>query len=408
MGKKKLVTALVAVVILVFTSLGSYSLGLEKGLKETKNIVIEGINGGEPTQGTGADFTVFWQAWDKLKKEHINGKDTSSQKLVYGAINGLTKALGDPHTIFFDPEDYKKFNQDITGSFSGIGAEIGVRNDQLVVIAPLKNSPAEHAGLMPKDKILKIDDTVTYDLNVEEAVKLIRGKEGTKIILNILRNGWESPKDFEIVRGQIEIPTVDWSMKENKIAYVQLYNFNANTNGVFYKAVKEILYREQAKGIVLDLRNNPGGYLNVAVDLAGWFIKKGDVVAKERFADRNERVFKTYGNEALKDTPLVILINSGSASASEILAGALRVKRGIKLVGEKSFGKGTVQELQELKDNSALKITIANWLLPDDSLIDKVGLDPDVEVKTTEEDIKAGKDPQLDKAIEVLKTQMKI
>lgn len=408
MGKKKLVTVAVAVIILVSSSLGSYYLGLEKGLKETKNIVIEGISGGESPQGTGADFSVFWQAWDKLKKEHINGKDTSSEKLVYGAINGLTKALGDPHTIFFEPEDYKKFNQDITGSFSGIGTEIGVRNDQLVIIAPLKNSPAERAGLMAKDKIIKIDDTITYDLNVEEAVKLIRGKEGTKVVLNILRNGWESPKDFEIIRAQIEIPTVDWSMKENNIAYVQLYNFNANTNAAFYKAMSDVLYKQKTRGIVFDLRNNPGGYLNVAVDLAGWFLKKGDVVAKERFADGNERVFKAYGNEALENTPVVILINSGSASASEILAGALRVHRSIKLVGEKSFGKGTVQELQELKDNSALKITIANWLLPDDSLIDKVGLNPDIEVKMTEEDIKAGKDPQLDKAIGVLKSQIKI
>ena len=409
MNKKKLAAIAVVVVILGLSSFGSYYFGLQKGLQDTKNIVIEGISGGEPPEGaTTADFSVFWQAWDKLKKEHISGKEISDQNLVYGAIRGLTKSLDDPNTIFFDPEDYKKFNQDISGSFSGIGAEIGIRNDQLIVIAPLKGSPAEHVGLMAKDKILKIDDKETFDLNVDEAVKLIRGPEGTKVTLNILRNGWDKPKDFEIVREPIEIPTVDWSMKEGGIAYIQLYNFNANTDLAFYRAMVDIILEKKAKGVILDLRNNPGGYLNVAVDLAGWVLGKGDVVAKERFADGNERSFKAGGNETLKNIPMVILINGGSASASEILAGALKYNRGIKLIGEKSFGKGTVQELQELKDDSALKITVANWLLPDDSIIEKNGLTPDIEVKLTEEDINTDKDPQLDKAIEVLKQEMQV
>jgi len=210
------------------------------------------------------------------------------------------------------------------------------------------------------------------------------------------------------VREPIEIPTVDWSMKEGGIAYIQLYNFNANTDLAFYRAMVDIILEKKAKGVILDLRNNPGGYLNVAVDLAGWFLEKGDVVAKERFADGNERSFKAGGNETLKNIPMVILINGGSASASEILAGALKYNRGIKLIGEKSFGKGTVQELQELKDDSALKITVANWLLPDDSIIEKNGLTPDIEVKLTEEDINTDKDPQLDKAIEVLKQEMQV
>ncbi len=407
MDKKK-IAAIIAVIIIIGLSSGSsYYFGLQKGLQDTKNIVIEGISGGEPPEGAiTADFSVFWQAWDKLKKEHISGKEVSDQNLVYGAIEGLTKSLDDPNTIFFNPEDYKKFSQDISGSFSGIGAEIGVRNDQLIVIAPLKGSPAERVGLMAKDKILKINDTETFDLNVDEAVKLIRGQEGTKVTLNILRNGWDKPKDFEIVREPIEIPTVEWSMKDNGIAYVQLYNFNANTDLAFYRAMVDIILEKKAEGIILDLRNNPGGYLNVAVNLAGWFLEKGDVVAKERFADGNERVFKSGGNEALKGAPMVILINGGSASASEILAGALRVNRSVKLIGEKSFGKGTVQELQELKDDSALKITVANWLLPDGSIIEKNGLTPDIEVKLTEEDMNADKDPQFDKAIEVLKQEM--
>ncbi len=407
MNKKKLAAIAAVVLVMGLSSGGSYYLGFQKGSQQTKNIVIEGISGGEPPAGTvTADFSVFWQAWDKLKKEHINGKDLSDQSLVYGAIEGLTKSLDDPNTIFFNPEDYKKFSQDIGGSFSGIGAEIGIRNDQLIVIAPLKGSPAEQVGLMAKDKILKIDDTETFDLTVDEAVKIIRGEEGTKVTLSILRNGWERPRDFEIIRQKIDIPTVEWSMKENRIAYVQLYNFNANTDLAFYRAMVDIILQEKAEGMVLDLRNNPGGYLNVAVNLAGWFMEKGSVVAKERFADGNERVFKAGGNEALKDTPIVIIINGGSASASEILAGALKQSRGIKLVGEKSFGKGTVQEVQDLKDESALKITVANWLLPDGSIIEKNGLTPDVEVKNTEEDIEADKDPQLEKALEILKEEM--
>jgi len=405
MDKKKILISVLAVVVLISNSAASYYLGFNNGFKETKNIVIEGISGGETEEST--DFSVFWQAWDTLKKEHINGKDISNQDLVYGAIKGLTESLDDVNTVFFTPEDYKKFNEDISGSFSGIGAEIGIRNDQLLIIAPLKGSPAEQAGLLAKDKILKVNDESTDGISVDEAVKLIRGPQGTEVILSIFRNDWDKPRDFKIVRNTIEIPTVEWSMEEGGIAHVELYNFNANTDTVFYGAMIDIILDQKAKGVVLDLRNNPGGYLNVAVNLAGWFLEKGQVVAKERFADGTERVFKAAGNEALKDTPVVVLINGGSASASEILAGALRVNRNVKLVGETSYGKGTVQELQNLKDDSALKITIANWLLPDDSIIEKNGLKPDVEMVLTEKDIEAGLDPQLDKALEIIKTAIK-
>ena len=405
MKPKKIFSIIVVILVLLANSTASYYFGLTQGQRDTKNIVIEGISNGEAKDGV--DFSVFWQAWDKLKTEHVNGSDVSDQDFVYGAIEGLTKSLGDPHTTFFTPDSYKKFNQDLSGSFSGIGAEIGIRNDQLVIIAPLKNSPAEKAGLLAKDKILKIDDKDTLDLSVDEAVKLIRGTEGTKIKLSILRSDWNIPRDFEITRAPIDIPTVEWTMKDGGIAYIELYNFNGNTNYIFYQSMVDMLSKEKPQGIVFDLRNNPGGYLNVSIDIAGWFVEKGQIVAKERFADGNERIFKASGNEVFKDTPVVILINGGSASASEILAGALRIDRGIKLIGEKSYGKGTVQEIQELKDSSALKITIANWLLPDGALIDGKGLDPDIEVKLTEDDITNDRDPQLDKALEVVKSQIK-
>src|SRR3989344_3211577 len=347
-------------VVYTFTSLFligavwfSFYLGLQKGFAETKNIVIQGVSGGETPSGVSADFGVFWQAWDKLKTEHVNSKDVKDQNLVYGAIKGLTESLNDPYTEFFTPKDYKTFKEDIGGNFSGVGMEIGIRNDQLVVIAPLKDSPAEKAGLLAGDMILKIDDKATDGFNVSQAVQVIRGEAGTNITLNIFRKDWTKSKDFTITRASINIPTVDYEMKGN-IAYVQLYNFDANTEKVFYNAMKDVLLDKQAKGMVLDMRNNPGGYLDVAVNLAGWFIPKGNIVVKEKFADGRVQAFKANGDAALKDMPVVVLINGGSASAAEILAGALRVNRKIQLVGEKSLGKGSDQEIQTPKGDSAL------------------------------------------------------
>lgn len=395
-----------ASIFLAGAILFSFYLGLQRGFAETKNIVIQGVSGGETPGSVSADFSVFWQAWDKVKTEHVNSSDVKDQDLVYGAIKGLVESLNDPYTEFFNPKDYKTFKEDIGGSFSGVGMEIGIRNDQLVVISPLKNSPAEKAGLLAGDMILKIDDKATDGFNVSQAVQLIRGEAGTDVILNIFRKDWIKPKDFTITRATINIPTVDYEMKGD-IAYVQLYNFDGNTDAVFYGAMKDILIDKKAKGMVLDMRNNPGGYLDVAVNLAGWFIPRGDVIVKEEFADGKVDVFRANGNASLKDMPVVVLINGGSASASEILAGALRVNRKIQLVGEKSFGKGSVQELQTLKDDSALKVTIARWLLPDDSVIDKIGIVPDVTIVPTASDISSGKDPQLDKALELVNEQLK-
>lgn len=399
-------------VVYTFTSLFligtiwfSFYLGLQRGFAETKNIVISGVSGGDTPNGVSADFSVFWQAWDKIKTGHVNNKDIKDQDLVYGAIKGLTGSLNDPYTEFFTPKDYETFIEDIGGNFSGVGMEIGIRNDQLVVIAPLEDSPAQKAGILAGDMILKIDDKATDGLNISQAVQLIRGEAGTKVTLSILRNDSVKPKDIIITRATINIPTVDYEMRGD-VAYVQLYNFDGNTNKIFYNAMSDILLDKQAKGMVLDMRNNPGGYLDVAVDLAGWFLSRGSIVVKEKFADGRVEVFRAAGNAALKDMPVVVLINGGSASAAEILAGALRVDRKIQLVGEKSFGKGSVQELQSLKDDSALKVTVAKWLLPDDSAIDKVGLIPDVTVTLTEKDTSVDKDPQLDKALELVNKQI--
>lgn len=397
MFKKILPIALTVIVV----AGGAFYTGYQRGIENPKEIIVKGITNVGDDKAT-ADFGIFWQALDKIKSEHFNGEEVKDKDFVYGAISGAVSALKDPNTVFFPPADAEKFEEDVSGSFGGIGAEIGIRNDQLVIVAPLKESPAERAGLKSGDKILLIDENQTAGLSVNDAVKLIRGEIGTKVKLTILRDDWEDPKDFTIVREIITVPTLDWNFKDGKILYIQLYSFNENAPRLFYKAAAEALVNN-AQGLVLDLRNNPGGYLEVAVNLAGWFLDRGSLVVTERFKSGKEISFRTNGNGALKRIPSVILINQGSASASEILAGALRDIRDMKLIGEKSFGKGSVQELQKLKDGSSLKITVAKWVLPSGQIIDKLGLTPDIEVKFTEEDKNKGGDPQLEKALELLR-----
>ncbi|PJC65381.1 MAG: hypothetical protein CO020_00995 [Candidatus Colwellbacteria bacterium CG_4_9_14_0_2_um_filter_50_12] len=401
----RVVFVVTALVLAVGVAGGAYYLGFSRGSAQTKNISIQGISGGETPSNVSADFSLFWQAWNELKSKQINSKNTDDQNMLYGAISGLAGAFGDPYTVFFNPKDADKFNSDIQGSFGGIGAELGSKDHQIIIIAPLKNTPAERAGLKPQDAILEVDGVSIAGLTIDQTVQKIRGDAGTKVTLTIMRDGWDSSKKFEITREIINVPTVDWSMKNGDVIYLQLYNFNAQAESLFYNAMLNGLMKG-GKGLVLDLRNNPGGYLDEAVNLAGWFVDRGSVVVKERYADGHEQVLRTNGNQALKGFPVVVLVNEGSASASEILAGALRVDRGIKLVGVKTFGKGTVQEVDSLKDGSTLKITTANWLLPDGTLIDKNGLNPDYEVKLTDDDIKAKRDPQLDKALEVLRAEI--
>ena len=396
---------LALVVVIVIAAGGAYYMGLQKGLDETKNIVIENITNIDSPDETTADFGLFWEAWNKLKEEHINAGDIDDQSLIYGAINGLVKAFDDPNTVFFTPEDSKKFNDDIRGNFSGIGAEIGIRENILIVIAPLKGTPAETAGLLPGDQIIQIDGKSTDGIAVEEAVSAIRGELGTTVTLTILREGWENSRNFEITRANIRVPTVEWETLDGDIIHLRLFSFSSSAVLDFQKAMVSAIF-SGGKGLVLDLRGNPGGVLDVAVRMAGYFVERGEIVATEKFTSGDDIVLRSAGNSALAKFPTVILIDGGSASASEILAGALRIHKGIKIIGTKSFGKGTVQEIDDLSDDSSIKITIANWLLPDGTLIEGNGLEPDITVEITEEDVAAGRDPQLEKAIEVLKERL--
>ncbi|MDP3901564.1 MAG: S41 family peptidase [bacterium] len=390
-------------VILILISGGSYYFGYHQGTQNPEQFIVRGITNIGDDDVT-ADFGIFWEVWKKIKDSYINGTEVTDEDLVYGATNGLVDSLGDHNSVFFPPDDSQKFNEDISGSFGGIGAEIGARNGRLVIVAPLKNSPAEAAGLQSGDIILKVDDNITGDLDVMEVVKLIRGSVGERVTLTIARDSWTTPRDVVIVREIIMVPTLDLNI-EDGIAHIKLYAFNESAPYEFYKAILKAA-GEDAQGIVLDLRNNPGGFLEVAVNIAGWFLDRGDIIVSEKFRSGDEEVFRASGNVSLEDAPLVILVNKGSASASEILAGALRDQNGTKLVGENTFGKGTVQQVFDLRDGSSVKLTIAHWLLPSGKEIDKEGIMPDFEVNLTEDDIMAGRDPQLDKAKEVLREEI--
>ncbi len=348
------------------------------------------------------EFSLFWDAYNKLHESFIDPSKIDDKKIIYGAISGMTKSLEDPYTDFFDPSQAKIFQQDLSGSFEGIGVEIGIKKDQLTVISPLKGTPGEKAGLLPGDIIVSINGNNTSDMTIDRAVSIIRGKRGTEVKLTIYRESWGQTKNIKIIRDTIKINSTNWELKNGDVAYIKIYQFNQSLPDDFRNIAKEIL-ESPAKKIVLDLRNNPGGYLEVAQRVAGWFLRSGEVVTLEDFGkNKEQKKYLADGNGAFAGYPIVVLINNGSASASEILAGALRDNSSIKLVGEKSFGKGSVQEVVKLQDKvSFLKITVAKWLTPNGTSISEVGLMPDINVKMDEKDIQ--RDAQLDKALEIIK-----
>ncbi|MFH1841459.1 MAG: S41 family peptidase [Candidatus Nealsonbacteria bacterium] len=396
-NKKNITLGIITLLIFI-----SFAGGFFFGKFQIPPAPIEGVINQELGKPEGVDFSLFWDAWRALEAKYVDSEDINYQEMVYGAISGMVSSLGDPYTVFLPPEESKIFKEDVSGEFQGVGMEIGFRNGELTVIAPLEGTPAKRAGLRAGDKIIKIDGEYSLNILPEEAVKLIRGEKETEVVLTILREDWSESKDFTIVRDVIEIPSITWEIKDSNIAYIKLYQFSQTARSDFNEVAIEIL-NSSADKIILDLRNNPGGYLEIAQDIAGWFLEKGQLVTIEDFGGKEENEeYKAKGNEKLLFYPLVVLINQGSASGSEILAGCLRDNRGIKLVGEKSFGKGSVQELTDLKEGS-LKVTVAKWLTPNGTSISDVGLDPDYFVEITEEDYNQDIDPQLDKAIEIIR-----
>jgi carboxyl-terminal processing protease len=352
---------------------------------------------------TQADFGPFWKAWNEINEKSPNANKITDQERVYGAISGLVSSLDDPYSVFFSPDEAKAFQEEIAGNFTGVGMEIGVKNKTLTVVAPLKNTPAERAGILSGDQILQIDDTITSGISVDEAVKLIRGERGTIVTLIIFRDGFKEPKEIKITRDIIEIPTLDEELRSDGIFVIRLYSFSANATSLFSQAMQRFIVSDSNK-LLLDLRGNPGGYLDAAIDISSWFLPGGKIVVTEDYGENQKpRVFRSRGYGGVKsDLKFVILINGGSASASEIVAGAMQDHKRATLVGTQSFGKGSVQEVVDITKNTLLKITVANWLTPNGHLIHEKGLTPDYKVEFTLKDLEAKRDPQMDKAVKLL------
>jgi carboxyl-terminal processing protease len=403
---KRKVLEILAIVVLGVVIFGSGgAIGWTLGRNYPKNVVVTGVTNINSNASTTADFSIFWQAWQDIQSESLWVPSTTPQAMMYGAINGMVASLGDPYTEFFTPADSNQFQQDITGNFGGIGAELGTNSStDIVVISALPGTPAEAAGLKPEDIITAINGSSTAGMNVDGAVNLIRGVVGTKVTLGIFRQGWKAPQNFTITRTDIQVPTVEFKMEGN-IADITLSEFTEDADTLFYQALQKAL-TNNAQGIVLDMRGDPGGYLQVAVDLSGYFLKPGSQVVKEVGRTVPTENYQSTGTGVFDTMPMAILVDGGTASAAEILSGALNDDRNVPLVGEKTFGKGTVQQLEELPDGSSLKITVAHWVLPSGRILDYDGIVPTYPVAITDQDIQNGQDPQLAKALQVVQAEI--
>jgi len=344
------------------------------------------------------DFDTFWDVWDLVKESYYQ-QPVSEQDLYYGALEGMLWALEDPYSLYFDPEDAQEFTNELDGVFYGIGAEIGKKDDTIVVIAPLAGSPAEAAGLKAGDKIWYVDDTDIYNYSVNEAVQIIRGEIGTQVVLTVSREGVDDLVEIPITRDEITVSSVEWEIREDGIGVIEISMFNEETTDLFMQATQEMV-AQGATGLIVDLRNNPGGLLTAAMNVAGFWTKSLPIVQQRIQGDVQS--YNTSGNGWLSTIPTVVLVNGGSASASEILAGALQDYGYATIIGEQTFGKGSVQEYYELPDGSAVKITVAEWLTALGRSINEVGITPDIEVEYTIEQYEAGETPQFDTAINFL------
>lgn len=349
------------------------------------------------------DFSLFWRVWDILKEKYVDRANLDAKKLFYGAIDGMLAATGDPYTTFLSPKEKRELQEDLSGSFEGIGAEMGIKNEILTIIAPLDGSPAQKAGLLAGDKVIKIDGIVTTSLSLEEAVDHIRGPRGTSVVLTIFRAGDEAPQDITVQRDTIVVKSVKLDLRSDGVALLRVSQFGEDTQVEFDQAIAAI-GKAQSTAVILDLRNNSGGLLDAAVDMAHHFLPDKTVVVQEERSDGSRISLTSRGKPTLLDVPVIVLINEGSASAAEILAAALHESRsGVTLVGKTSFGKGSVQEVIPVSQDTAVKITVARWLTPDGHQINMTGIKPDIEVSLTRDDVENGRDPQLDRALEIVK-----
>jgi len=394
-AKRILVIFIIGIVLGITFTLG-YASGI-RGVNLGASVPVERIinkNQGKPAD---VDFSTFWEAWNKLNQNYVDQLDP--QSLIQGAIAGMLTATGDPYTIYLKPEDNKRFLDDISGEFNGIGVEITQVDGLPTVVAPLPDSPAEKAGLKPKDVILEVDGTKTSDISFDEVINKIRGNEGTEVTLSVMRSGEKEVLQFKVTRSKIKVASVDTAKKSyqgKQYYYIKIRQFGDDTDELFQKAAEEI-QNGNYSGVIIDLRNDPGGYLDTAVNVASYFIEDGIVVSEvDRNGNRTES--KTSRKATLKDQKVAVLINEGSASASEILAGALSDRIKATIIGQKSYGKGSVQVLENLSDKSAVKITVAKWLTPNGSQIDGKGIEPDIKIENKD----ASDEDYINKALEVL------
>ncbi len=355
-----------------------------------------------PKRPQDVDLTIFWETWGYLTENYLHQEKFRTQDQVYGATKGLVSSLKDPYTVFLNPTESKQFDDSLSGQFEGIGAEVGIKNDQIVIVSPLKGSPAEKSGVRSGDIIFKINNQSTQGMSIEEAVTHIRGPKGEKVDLTVLREGVSEPMTISIVRDTIVLKSVEMDMKDD-IAVITLSQFGSDTEQEFQTALQDVLSKKP-KGLILDLRNDGGGLLDVCVKIASEFLSKKVIVETKgrNFGDSGTLMSDDGGQ--LLDMPLIVLVNRGTASASEIFAGAIQdYGRGLVL-GEKTFGKGSVQNVIPLSDGSSLKVTIAEWVTPLGRTIQEKGIDPDEIVPMTYDDIKANRDPVMDRALKLMGT----
>jgi carboxyl-terminal processing protease len=396
---------ILSVIILVGFFVGGYYLGFNGYKVEVTKALNATISRQVPLD-KNVDFSLFWQAWDLMTQKYYDKSKLVPSQMVYGAIEGMMSSAGDPYTTFLPPTQNKIVNDDLSGSFDGVGIEIGYKNGNLAVIAPLPGTPAEKAGVKAGDYIVKITDKAknidldSINMNTTDAVTYIRGLAGTKVTLTLVREGVASPIVLEMAREKIDVPSIilTWVGENSDIAKIKISKFGSETKSEWDKAVTEILGKSEVKGIIIDLRNNPGGYLQASIDLASDYVSNGSTVVIQENGDGTKQEYKSTSLPRLGNYNTVILINEGSASASEILAGALRDIKQIKLVGDKSFGKGTIQEPIDMSGGSGIHITTAKWLTPKGTWIHDKGLVPDIEIANPDN---ATEDAQLDAAIKL-------
>lgn len=357
-------------------------------------------------QPESVDFSAVWKAWSILDRKFAPATTTdplTEEDRVWGMIQGLANSYDDPYTSFLPPQENEMFAEEISGEFGGVGMEVGRQDGILTVITPLKGTPAEAAGLHAGDLIIAIDNEPTEGMSVDQAVRLIRGEIGTDVVLKIARKGTNELVDITVTRDAIKIPTSSATLRDDGIFVIELYNFGATSPAEFRRALADFKLSRSDK-LIIDLRGNPGGFLEASIEVASWFLPLGKVVVQEHYSDgTDDVVHRSKGYDLHEDDwKVVVLINRGSASASEIVAGALSEHEIATLIGTRTFGKGSVQELVDVTSDTALKVTIARWLTPLGHTISKNGLEPDIEVEMTPEDVREGRDPQLEKAVEFL------